>query len=130
MTLGLINAPAVFQGLVNDVLWDLLNNSFFVYLNDMTIVPTPLPGLSNSCGSSMPTPFPVQPPAFQCSRPGVTSHRSSPEQEPEDSSTSVQAFVQRCSHTWIKAHSTFQPLPTVRPTDAAPCNARLLCSPF
>lgn len=35
MPLGLINAPAVFQALVNDVLRDLLNRVVFVYLDDI-----------------------------------------------------------------------------------------------
>ena len=34
---GLTNAPAVFQGLVNDVLQDLLNICVFVYLDDILI---------------------------------------------------------------------------------------------
>ena len=37
MPFGLINAPAVFQGLVTDVLRDLLNISVFVYLDDILI---------------------------------------------------------------------------------------------
>ena len=37
MPFGLTNAPAVFQGLVNDVLRDLLNVSVFVYLDDILI---------------------------------------------------------------------------------------------
>ncbi len=32
---GLVNAPAVFQALVNDVLWDMINVFVFVYLDDM-----------------------------------------------------------------------------------------------
>ena len=35
MPFGLTNAPAVFQGLVNDVLRDILN--VFVYLDDILI---------------------------------------------------------------------------------------------
>ena len=37
MPFGLTNAPAVFQGLVNDVLRDMLNISVFVYLDDIQI---------------------------------------------------------------------------------------------
>ena len=37
MPFGLTNAPAVFQGLVNDVLRDLLNICVFVYLDDFLI---------------------------------------------------------------------------------------------
>ncbi|KAK5885831.1 hypothetical protein CesoFtcFv8_016928 [Champsocephalus esox] len=37
MPFGLTNAPAVFQGLVNDVLRDLLNICVFVYLDDILI---------------------------------------------------------------------------------------------
>lgn len=37
MPFGLTNAPAVFQGLVNDVLRDLLNVCVFVYLDDILI---------------------------------------------------------------------------------------------
>ena len=37
MPFGLTNTPAVFQGLVNDVLRDLLNVSVFVYLDDILI---------------------------------------------------------------------------------------------
>ena len=37
MPFGLTNAPAVFQGLVNDVLRDMLNISVFVYLDDILI---------------------------------------------------------------------------------------------
>lgn len=32
MPFGLTNAPAVFQALVNDILWDMLNEFVFVYL--------------------------------------------------------------------------------------------------
>lgn len=34
---GLTNAPAMFQALVNDVLWDMLNSCVFVYLDDLLI---------------------------------------------------------------------------------------------
>ena len=37
MPFGLTNAPAVFQGLVNDVLRDLLNVCVFVYLDDILV---------------------------------------------------------------------------------------------
>lgn len=37
MPFGLTNAPAVFQALVNDVLWDMLNRFMFVYIDDMLI---------------------------------------------------------------------------------------------
>jgi hypothetical protein len=37
MPFGLTNAPAVFQGLVNDVLRDMLKISVFVYLDDIQI---------------------------------------------------------------------------------------------
>ncbi|KAL2093003.1 hypothetical protein ACEWY4_010315 [Coilia grayii] len=37
MAFGLINAPAVFQGLVNDVLRDMLDRFVFVYLDDILI---------------------------------------------------------------------------------------------
>ena len=37
MHFGLTNAPAVFQAMVNDILRDLLNQSVFVYLNDILI---------------------------------------------------------------------------------------------
>lgn len=37
MPLGLTNAPAVFQCLVNDALRDLLNKTVFVYLDDILI---------------------------------------------------------------------------------------------
>ncbi|KAF7640683.1 hypothetical protein LDENG_00023110, partial [Lucifuga dentata] len=37
MPIGLTNAPAVFQALVNDVLWDFLNRFVFVYLDDILI---------------------------------------------------------------------------------------------
>lgn len=37
MSFDLTNAPAVFQALVNDVLRDFLNQSFFVYLDDILI---------------------------------------------------------------------------------------------
>ena len=35
--LGLINGPAVFQSLFNDVLRDMLNRSVFVYIDDILI---------------------------------------------------------------------------------------------
>lgn len=38
--LGLINAPAVFQSLVNDVLHDMLNKFVFVYLDDILFFPS------------------------------------------------------------------------------------------
>lgn len=37
MPFGLTNAPAVFQALINDVLWDMLNKFVFVYLDDILI---------------------------------------------------------------------------------------------
>ena len=37
MSFGLTNAPAVFQGLVNDILWDMINRFVFVYLDDILI---------------------------------------------------------------------------------------------
>ncbi|KAI7790732.1 hypothetical protein IRJ41_023830, partial [Triplophysa rosa] len=38
---GLTNAPAVFQGLVNSVLGDMINRFVFVYLDDILIFPPP-----------------------------------------------------------------------------------------
>lgn len=38
MSFGLTNAPAVFQALINDVLWDFLNRFLFVYLDDVFIL--------------------------------------------------------------------------------------------
>lgn len=38
MSFGLTNAPAVFQALINDVLWDFLNRFLFVYLDDIFIL--------------------------------------------------------------------------------------------
>lgn len=37
MLFGLINAPAVFQAMVNDVLWDFINHFSFVYLDYILI---------------------------------------------------------------------------------------------
>ena len=37
MPFGLANTPAVFQALVNDVLWDFLNCCIFVYMDDIPI---------------------------------------------------------------------------------------------
>ena len=37
MPLGLTNAPAIFQAMVNDVLRDMLNHSVFVYVDDILI---------------------------------------------------------------------------------------------
>ena len=37
MPFGLSNTPAVFQSLVNDVLWDMINKFVFVYLDDILI---------------------------------------------------------------------------------------------
>lgn len=37
MPFGLTNAPAVFQRLVNDVLWDMLNCFVFVYIDNILI---------------------------------------------------------------------------------------------
>ena len=37
MPFGLTNAPAIFQTLVNDVLWDMINRFVFVYLDDILI---------------------------------------------------------------------------------------------
>lgn len=37
MPFGLINAPAVFQAMVNDVLRDFINHFGFVYLDDILI---------------------------------------------------------------------------------------------
>lgn len=34
---GLTNALAIFQALINDVLWDSLNHFLFVYLDDIFI---------------------------------------------------------------------------------------------
>lgn len=34
---GLVNAPDVFQGFINDVLGEMLNTSVFVYLDDILI---------------------------------------------------------------------------------------------
>lgn len=39
MPFALINAPAVFQALVNDVLRDMLNYFIFVYLDDILNFP-------------------------------------------------------------------------------------------
>ncbi|KAL0180387.1 hypothetical protein M9458_025829 [Cirrhinus mrigala] len=39
---GLTNAPAVFQGMVNSVLVDMINQFVFVYLNDILIFSPPL----------------------------------------------------------------------------------------
>lgn len=39
MPLGLTNAPAVFQAMVNDVLRDMLNRFIFVYLDDISMFP-------------------------------------------------------------------------------------------
>ena len=35
MPFGLTNVPAVFQALVNDVLWDVINQNVFVYFDDI-----------------------------------------------------------------------------------------------
>lgn len=37
MPFGLTNTPAVFQALINDILWDMLNKFAFVYLDDILI---------------------------------------------------------------------------------------------
>lgn len=37
MPFGLVNAPDVFQGFINDVLGEMLNTSVFVYLDDILI---------------------------------------------------------------------------------------------
>lgn len=37
MPFGLINTPNVFQALVNNILWDMLNEFVFVYLDDILI---------------------------------------------------------------------------------------------
>ena len=37
MPFGLTNTPAVFQTLLNDVLWDIINKFVFVYLDDILI---------------------------------------------------------------------------------------------
>lgn len=37
MPFGLTNASRVFQGLMNDVLWDMLNSFVFVYMDDILI---------------------------------------------------------------------------------------------
>ena len=37
MPFGLTKAPAVFQGLINDVLWDFLNKFLYMYLDDILI---------------------------------------------------------------------------------------------
>lgn len=42
MPFGLISAPAVFQSLVNDLLWDMLNRFVFVNLDDILIFSTNL----------------------------------------------------------------------------------------
>ena len=39
MPFGLINVPAVFQNLVNDVFGDMLNKFVFIYLDDILIFP-------------------------------------------------------------------------------------------
>lgn len=38
MPFRLTNAPAVFQALVNDVLWDMLNQFVFVYLDHVQTI--------------------------------------------------------------------------------------------
>ena len=40
MPFGLTNTAAVFQGLFNDVLWDMINQFVFVYLDDILIFST------------------------------------------------------------------------------------------
>ncbi len=48
---GLVNAPAVFQALVNDVLRDMINVFVFVYLDDILIFFTLSPGARSTCAS-------------------------------------------------------------------------------
>lgn len=37
MPFGIMNTPTVFQALVNDVLWDMLNKFLFIYTDDIFI---------------------------------------------------------------------------------------------
>lgn len=46
---GLVNTPAIFQALVNDVLRDMLNIFVFVYLNDILIFSPLPPGARPAC---------------------------------------------------------------------------------
>ncbi len=49
---GLSNAPAVFQGLINSILGDMINQFVFVYLDDILIFPPLLQVPSTLGGSS------------------------------------------------------------------------------
>ena len=35
--MGLINAPIIFQAIINHILYNLLNNGVFIYINDIFI---------------------------------------------------------------------------------------------
>ena len=37
MPFGLINVPVIFQALINDTLWELLNEGVLAYLDDILI---------------------------------------------------------------------------------------------
>lgn len=55
MPFGLTNAPAVFQTLVNDVLWEMLNQFVFVYLDDALIFSLDLETCSTCTATTTPT---------------------------------------------------------------------------
>ncbi len=61
---GLVNAPAVFQALVNDVLRDMLNIFVFMYLDDILIFSPTLPGTRAARPPSFTT-FTLEPPVCQ-----------------------------------------------------------------